>query len=46
MSFLGVGDPKVPVLGTGDEGERWGSAGELKHMEAMEDSEEMDMAMV
>ena len=46
MSFLGVGDPKVLVLGTGDGGERWGGVGELGHVEVMEDSEEMDMAMV
>ena len=46
--FLGVGDPKVLVLGTGDGGERRGSVRELGHIEEMDDivevSEEMDMA--
>ena len=41
-----MGDPKVLVLGIGDRGERWGGAGELECMEVMEDSEEMNMAMV
>ena len=43
VSFLGVGDPKVPVLGTGDGGKRQGGARELECMEEMEDSEEMDI---
>ena len=46
VSFLKVGDLKVLVLGTSNGGERWGSARELEHVEMMEDSEEMDMAMV
>ena len=46
--FLGVGDPKVLVLGTGNGGERRGNIGESGHVEEMEDIvealEEMDMA--
>ena len=46
--FLGVGDPKVPALGTGNRGERRGNVGDLGRVEEMEDiveaSEEMDMA--
>ena len=46
--FLGVGDPKVLVLGTSDGGERWGSVRETGCIEEMDDiveaSEEMDMA--
>ena len=44
-SFLGVGDPKVLALGTGDGGSRRGSVGESGCVEAMVDMvEEMDMA--
>lgn len=46
MNFLGVGELKVSVLGTGNKGERQGGARELECMEVMEDSEEMDMAEV
>ena len=46
--FLGMGDPKVLVLDTGDGGEKQGSVGESGCIEEMEDiveaSEEMDMA--
>ena len=46
--FLGVGDPKVLVLGTGDRGERRGSVRESGRVEEMNDIvealEEMDMA--
>ena len=46
--FLGVGDPKVLVLGTGDRGERRGNVGESGCVEEMDDiveaSKEMDMA--
>ena len=46
MSFLGVGDRKVLVLGIGDGGERWGGVRELRCVEVIEDSKEMDMAVV
>jgi hypothetical protein len=44
VNFLGVGDPKVLVLGTGDGGWRRGSVGESGRVEAMEEVEEIDMA--
>ena len=43
VSFLGVGDPKVLALGTGDRGSRWGSIVELACVKAMEEVEEIDM---
>ena len=43
VSFLGVGDPKVLALGTGDGGLRRGSVVELACVEAMEEVEEIDM---
>ena len=46
-NFLGVGDPKVLALGTGDGGSRRGSVGESGCVEATVDMvEEMDMAEV
>ena len=41
-----MGDPKVLVLGIGDGGERQGGVRELGRVEVLEDSEEMDMAVV
>ena len=43
VSFLGIGDPKVLALGTGDRGLRWGSIVEWACDEAMEEVEEIDM---
>ena len=43
VSFLGVGDPKVLALGTGDGGSRRGSIVKLACVEAMEEVEEIDM---
>lgn len=46
-SFLGVGDPKVRLLGTGDGGSRRGGVGELGRVDAIdsqEEVEEMDIA--
>ena len=42
-SFLGVGDPKVLALGTGDGGSRRGNVGESACIEAMAEAEEIDM---
>ena len=46
VSFLRVKDLKVSVLDISNGGERWGGAEELECVEVMEDSEEMDMAIV
>ena len=43
VSFLGIGDPKVLVLGTGNRGSRQGSVIEWACIEAMEEVEEIDM---
>ena len=43
VSFLGVGDPKVLALSTGDGGSRQGSVVESACVEAMEEVEEIDM---